>query len=60
MKTKKVKSILKTRKDISNPHHNISHEELLKKANVELFDDYIIEELPNGRIIVIPTKKKNP
>ncbi|MND90724.1 hypothetical protein D3C87_32360 [compost metagenome] len=44
----------KTRKDISNPFHNISHNELLKIANVQTFKEgtVSIERLPNGRIAV--------
>ena len=43
----------KTRSDISNPFNKFTHDELLKKANVNNFnDDYEIEHLRNGKILV--------
>ena len=50
----KIKYNFKTRKDISNPFHDMTHDELLKAAGVEKFQPggYIVEKLENGRIIV--------
>lgn len=50
----------KTRKDISNPFHNISHGELLKSAGVKEYQrgSVYIERLPNGRIVVHGEPKK--
>jgi hypothetical protein len=44
-----------TREDISNPHHELSHQDLLHAAGVvDLRDNHTIEKLPNGRIAVHP------
>lgn len=54
MASKKVTYKSKTRNDISNPFNKYSHQELLKIANVELFNGrYEIEHLNNGRIRVL-------
>lgn len=48
----------KSRKDISNPYRHIPYKELLKKAGaIDLRDNHIIEELPNGRIVIKPIDK---
>lgn len=58
MASKKVTYHSKTRNDISNPYNNYSHQELLKIANVKVFNGrYEIEQLQNGRIKVIPSEK---
>ena len=55
MKNKKAIYQQKTRKDISNPFHHITHEELLRKAQViDLRDNIDTETLENGRIIAKP------
>ncbi len=58
MASKKVTYKSKTRNDISNPFNKYSHQELLKIANVELFNGlYEIEHLNNGRIKVLAADK---
>ena len=48
----------KERQDISNPYRNITHEELLRKVGaIDLRDNYTIEYLDNGRIVVKPIDK---
>lgn len=43
------------REDISNPFRHIPYEERLKQSDViDLRDNHTIEELPNGRIKVVP------
>jgi len=63
MVSKKVTYKSMTRNDISNPFNKYSHQELLKLANVELFNGrYEIEQLYNGRIKVLAAdnvSKKN-
>jgi len=56
---KKITYRPKTRNDISNNYNNIPHNELLKLANVQVYNGiYEIEKLPNGRINAkIPSKK---
>lgn len=54
MKYTKITNKSKTRAQLSNPNHGISHEELLKKAGVKKFTDFDIENLSNGMIRVIP------
>ena len=49
------------REDLSNPYNKISHNELLQKANIQIYNgNYQIKHLPNGKIVVQPhnTKKK--
>lgn len=49
----KIVNTYKTRQYLSNPFYGISHTTLLELANVKCFNDnYTIENLPNGRIIV--------
>jgi hypothetical protein len=58
MKYHKIVHNAKSRKDVSNPHHGLTHEELLEKADVQKFDgNYAIEKLKNGRIIVLPKEE---
>ena len=62
MNQKKITYNPLTRNDISNKFNKISHQDLLKLANIELFNGiYEIEHLANGRIkakIPIKNKKK--
>lgn len=50
----KAKYNLKTREDISNPFHGMSHDSLLKAAGVRVLKagEFTVEKLQNGRIIV--------
>lgn len=58
MKYQKVVHKTKTRKDVSNPYHGLTHEELLEKADVQKFEgNYTVEKLKNGRIIVLPKEE---
>lgn len=58
MTNKKSTYNQKSRKDISNPYHSTSHNELLRCANVKKYDgNYEIKKLENGRIVV-RTKNK--
>lgn len=53
MKKKKSTYNPKSRKDISNPNHSLSHKKLLNIANLKKFDCQIkIIKLENGRIFV--------
>ena len=57
---KKKSSIYKPkhREELSNPHRNSSHGELLHKSNVKLFNgNFEVKSLKNGRIILKSTKK---
>ncbi len=49
------------REDLSNPHSKIPHNELLQRANVQIYNgNYKIKNLSNGKIIIQShsTKKK--
>jgi hypothetical protein len=49
-----IKYNIKSRKDISNPHHKFLHEELLRMAMIQTYgpDEYLVQKLDNGRIVV--------
>jgi len=47
----------KSREELSNPHRNSSHSELLNKSNVKLYNgNFEIKSLKNGRIILKSAK----
>lgn len=51
MKSKRSTYGPKSREDLSNPYHAISHDELIKRACIEQFNDgFTIKVLKNGRI----------
>lgn len=55
---KKITYNKKNRNTISNPNQGINHNELLKIANVKLFNgDYEIENREKGKIIIKPKRK---
>lgn len=55
MNHKKTTYNPKTRKDISSPFNNISHNSLLELANVKCFNgNFVVQKLPNDKIIVKP------
>jgi hypothetical protein len=55
IKIKKVKSNPKPRREISNPFHKHSHDELLLLAGInDISNSYKIEELRNGKIKMVP------
>jgi len=44
----------KTRELISNPLYKLSYKDSLKKAGIKKFSEYLIINLPNGRIAIKP------
>ena len=61
MNHKKATYNPKTRKDISSPFNNISHNSLLELANVKCFNgNFVVQKFPNDKIIVkpIPNRKE--
>ncbi len=63
LKKLEFKGNVLSREDLSNPHRNTPHDQLLFEGGVtDLRDNHIVEHLPNGkiRVVAIDPNKKFP